>query len=120
MIVLGVVVAGGTGLFGIQRMVREITTRLRNEKEALLTAHQQAEVFINAVPSILIGVDHESRITRWNSTAADAFGLSGPAVVGKPLSVCGVRWLRSEMPYDSYSWCSERGSRKVGPCPCDI
>jgi PAS domain S-box-containing protein len=79
-----------------------------------------AEVFINAVPSILIGLDHESRITRWNSTAAGAFGLSRAEVVGKQLADCGVRWLRPEMPDEIRSWCSERDSRRCDQVPFEM
>ncbi len=42
MIVLAVIVAGATGLFVIQRMVREITTRLRKEKEARSAANSSS------------------------------------------------------------------------------
>ncbi len=79
-----------------------------------------AEVFINAVPSILIGLDHDSRITRWNTTAAGAFGLSGAEVVGKRLADCGVRWLQPGMPDEIRSWCSERNSRRCDQIPFEM
>jgi len=103
-IVVAVVVPCTIALLIIRRMVREITTRLRNEKEALRAAHQEAEVFINAVPSILIGAGHDSRITRWNLAAAGVFGLSGDEVVGKQLTDCGIRWLRPGMQDEIRSW----------------
>jgi PAS domain S-box-containing protein len=101
-------------------ILRKLRSDLLHEKEALRTAHQQAEVFINAVPSILIGVDRDSRITRWNSTAAAVFGLSADEVIGKPLADCGVRWLRPEMPDEIHSWCSERGSRRCDQIPFEM
>lgn len=82
--------------------------------------HQEAEVFINAVPSILIGVDHDSHITRWNSAAANAFGLSGTDVLGKQLTHCGVRWLRPDMPEEIHSWCSERASLRCDQVPFEM
>lgn len=120
MIALAIVVAGGVSLFVIRRMVQEINTRLRDEKETLLIAHQQAEIFINAVPSILIGLDRDSHITRWNSTATASFGLSGTAVLGKQLTDCGVRWLRPDMPAEIRSWCSERCSRRCDHVPFEM
>ncbi|MGA2966683.1 MAG: PAS domain S-box protein [Terriglobales bacterium] len=116
-IVVAVMVQSAIALFAIGRMVQEITARLRDEKEAIRTAHQEAEVFINAVPSILIGMDHDSRITRWNSAAAGAFGLSGIEVLGKQLTECGVQWLRPDMPDEIRSWCSERRSRRCDQVP---
>ena len=119
-IVVAVVVPCTIALLIIRRMVREITTRLRNEKEALRAAHQEAEVFINAVPSILIGAGHDSRITRWNLAAAGVFGLSGDEVVGKQLTDCGIRWLRPGMPDEIRSWCSERGSQRSDEVPFEM
>ncbi len=119
-IVLAVMLPCAVALFVIGSMVREITSRLRDEKEALQAAHQQAEAFINAVPSILIGVDQNSRITRWNSTATSAFGLATAEVVGKQLGDCGVRWLRPDMRDEIRSWCCERGSRRCDRVPFEM
>jgi NO-binding membrane sensor protein with MHYT domain/nitrogen-specific signal transduction histidine kinase len=80
----------------------------------------EAEAFINSVPSILIGVDHESRITRWNSTAAAAFGLSGSEVVRKQLVNCGIRWLRPGMEAEIRSWSAERASRRCDQVPFEM
>jgi PAS domain S-box-containing protein len=105
-----------TGVAGVARDIGE----LKESEKALRMAHEEAEVFINAVPSILIGVDRDSHITRWNSVAATAFGLSGTEVLGKQLADCGVRWLRPDMPEEIRSWCSERGARRCGLIPFEI
>jgi signal transduction histidine kinase len=120
MIAIAVVVAGAISLSVIRRMVQEITARLQAEKEGLLTAHRQAEVFINAVPSILIGMNQDLQITRWNSAAARAFGLVGAEVLGKRLTECGVRWLRPDMPEEVQSWSTERGSRRCDRVPFEM
>jgi signal transduction histidine kinase len=119
-LIAAVGMAGGIAFFATSRMVREMTARLREERQALQAAHREAEVFIDAVPSILIGVDQDSYITRWNLTAANAFGLSGAEVVGKRLADCGVRWLRPDMPEEIRSWCSERGSRRCDHIPFEM
>jgi PAS domain S-box-containing protein len=119
-IFIAVMAAGAIALFVIKRMVREITTRLQAEKDALRTAHLEAEVFINAVPSILIGLDQDARITRWNLTASRTFGLPGPEVIGKQLTECGITWLRPSMLDEVRAWCSEHGSRRCDRVPCEI
>jgi signal transduction histidine kinase len=119
-VAMAVAMAGGIAFFATSRMVREITARLRDERQALQAAHREAEVFIDAVPSILIGVDQDSHITRWNLTAASAFGLSRAEVVGKRLADCGVKWLRPDMPEEIRSWCSERTSRRCDHVPFEM
>jgi PAS domain S-box-containing protein len=114
-IMLSVVVAGAISLFVIGRILRELTAHLRDEKKALQAAHQGAEVFINAVPSILIGLDHGARIVRWNSKAASVFGLSRDKVIGKQLAGCGITWLQPGLQEETRSWCSGSEPRR-----CDL
>jgi PAS domain S-box-containing protein len=114
-IVVAVVVACAISLLVMRRIVKEITERLRSEKETLRTAHHEAEVFINAVPSVLIGMDQDSCITRWNLAAAGTFGLPRAEVVGRKLTDCGVRWLRPDMESEIRSWWSAEDSRR-----CDL
>lgn len=92
--------------------IQDITARKLAEG-ALRVAHAESELFINSVPSILIGTDASGRITRWNLTAATTFGLAEPAVRGKPLQACGIHWLDSGIKSAIDSWLQGEGSRKV-------
>ena len=93
-----------------------ITTR-KATQEALRRAHEEAQLFINSVPSILIGVSRDSRIKRWNSAAAQVFGLTRAAVAGKRLAWCGIQWARSDMPAEIASWCADREPRRIDTLP---
>ena len=78
----------------VGRVVAFVDTAERKATEARLRqAHHEAELFINAVPSILIGLDARGCIRRWNSTAERTFGLTLTDVAGKPLTSCGIKWL---------------------------
>src|SRR4029077_3626102 len=90
----------------------DITER-KSAQEALRRAHEEAELFINSVPSILIGISRDSRIKRWNLEAAKVFGLVKAEVVGKRLAACGVQWVRSDIQVEIDSWCAGREMRRV-------
>ena len=92
-------------------------TKRKAAEEALRRAHEEAELFINSVPSILVGIRRDSRIKRWNLTAAQVFGLAAAEVAGKPLGECGVHWVRSDIQEEIASWCVGRESRRVEVLP---
>lgn len=80
---------------------------------ALRAAHAESELFINSVPSILIGTDSEGLITRWNSTAADVFGLPADAVLGKLFQNCEIQWLHPQSGTHEFdSWFRVESSEK--------
>ncbi len=90
----------------------EMLAEIEFAEAALRAAHTESELFINSVPSILIGTDIAGQITRWNLAAATAFGLPGDAVLGKPLQKCEIRWLPTQMAADVDSWFKVETSEK--------
>jgi len=68
----------------------EIAIRILTMEESLRDLNAETELFINSVPSILVGTDVEGRISRWNSGATEAFGLSRESVAGLTLDACGA------------------------------
>src|SRR5262245_49222320 len=72
-------------------VMRDITAHSQAE-EALREAHQRTEQVLAAIPSILIGIDMAAKITWWNTTAEQTFGLASSQVVGRPLQECGIPW----------------------------
>ena len=86
-------------------------------QEALRRAHEEAELFINSVPSILIGISRDACIKRWNLTAAKVFGLAKCEVANKHLADCGIQWMRSDMRVEIDSWCAQGDLRRVDTLP---
>ena len=92
-------------------------TERKATQEALRRAHEEAELFINSVPSILIGISRDSQIKRWNLAAAQVFGLTAAEVAGKHLANCGIQWARADMQVEIDSWCADREPRSIEVLP---
>jgi PAS domain S-box-containing protein len=76
--------------------VSDITERKRTE-EVLHRAHKETEQLLSSISSILIGVNDQGKITRWNKAAETTFGIDGRKVVGTPFVDCGIKWEWSEV-----------------------
>jgi PAS domain S-box-containing protein len=70
----------------------------------LHAAHAETELFLRSIPSILIGMDFQGRITRWSLTATNAFGIDDRSVEGRTIEDCGIRWLHPEMKAEIARW----------------
>jgi PAS domain S-box-containing protein len=101
------------GVYGVLGVYEDITER-KSAETALREAHRESELFFNSVPSILIGLDAQGRIGRWNFAAATTFGLAEEAVRGKLLKDCGITWLRPDAEAEVDSWLG-----LSTPQPCD-
>jgi signal transduction histidine kinase len=62
----------------------------------ILEANSDSERLLASLSSVLIGLDPDGRVTRWNSVAQETFDLGPAVVMGRPLSACGVRWKNPE------------------------
>lgn len=91
----------------------DITNRKAAE-HALRAAHAESELFINSVPSILIGTDATGHITRWNVAAANTFALLTSDVRDKPLHDCGIKWTLPSMAAEIDVWLQgDEANRRV-------
>ncbi|HEX4487059.1 MAG TPA: ATP-binding protein [Terriglobales bacterium] len=70
----------------------KVADRILFMEESLRDLHAETELFISAVPSILIGTDMLGRVSRWNQVAQRMFGLTRQQVEGKTLAACGIPW----------------------------
>jgi PAS domain S-box-containing protein len=66
------------------RLEAEVAERIRAEK-ALRKATSAFEGIIDSMPSLVIGVDTDCRVTHWNRSVRDLTGLDPQGVVGLPL-----------------------------------
>ena len=69
----------------IMVVLRDISLRKKAEEESLYLQNYLKNV-IDSMPSVIIGVDAEVKITRWNKKAEDATQLQANNVKGKSLN----------------------------------
>jgi PAS domain S-box-containing protein len=70
----------------------------------LQAAHAETELFLRSIPSILIGMDSQGRVTRWNLTATNTFGIDDRSVAGRMIEDCGIHWLHPAMKAEIARW----------------
>ncbi len=73
------------------RTIRYAIERKRAQEE-LLKAHQETELILSSITSILIGLNPNDQITHWNAVAETIFGVKRESVIHQPLHACGVQW----------------------------
>jgi PAS domain S-box-containing protein len=69
-----------------------MAVRHRQAGAELRWAHAQTEQLLASVAWILVAVDAEGRITRWNTAAERAFGLSRDEAVGRLAVEVAIAW----------------------------
>jgi len=84
-------------------VARPIDDRILAEQK-LQAAYSETELFFQSIPSILIGLDSEGTITRWNQTAAKSLSVSAQSVVGRRIYDCGVHWLHPAIQDEITRW----------------
>jgi PAS domain S-box-containing protein len=115
---------------GLLRAIRHATQRTKIEAEIqkaqetaaasdrvkgelianLQAAHAEAELFLGSIPSILIGINFQGRITRWNLKAAHTFGIDAGIVEGRTIEDCGIKWGHAEMKAEIARWLATESS----------
>lgn len=92
---------------GQDELETEIELRTRDLVEQgrqLKAAHQEIGLFLTSIPSILVGLDSEGRITLWNAAALQTFGISEAEARGCSLAQCGIKWLLQDIQAEIGRW----------------
>ena len=78
-------------LFGVAELVRDVSRRDTAEREMAL-ATRDIEMLLASIRSILVSLDGQNRIRRFNAGAEAAFGLAAAAVTGRDFFDVGLDW----------------------------
>jgi putative two-component system response regulator len=78
----------------------ETRDELDREHQILQRAYAERDQLLAAIPSILIAVDADGRITRWNRAAAQVFGVEDSSMIGQPLREADLAWDAGKLLHD--------------------
>jgi PAS domain S-box-containing protein len=76
---------------GVQGTFWDITERWQAEQETQ-RVHRETEEVLSSLSAILIGVDTQGKIFRWNKAAEESFGIVAHKVIGRHFWDCGIHW----------------------------
>lgn len=82
-------------LFSARAMINSAAQKRGDE--VLRQAHKESEALLNSVPSLLVALDPEGRICRWNKAATTLLGWEEGTVAGQTLGTCGIKWLTPDI-----------------------
>jgi len=76
---------------GAVLVLKDISER-RQVEEALRKEHVQKQQLLEALPSILIGLNQNEEITHWNSPAESTFSIAATDAIGQLFEKCNINW----------------------------
>ena len=94
-------------VWGIMHIARDITARIRAEEEERAT-RAETEQLLASISAVLIGLDGDDRVTRWNAGAERVFGIPADRVMGHPLRQSGIPWTWQPI-MDRFAACKQQG-----------
>ncbi|EFL52807.1 PAS/PAC sensor signal transduction histidine kinase [Solidesulfovibrio fructosivorans JJ]] len=78
-------------VFGLAEIVRDISRRVSAEREMAM-AGQDIEMLLASIRSILVSLDGEDRVRRFNAGAETAFGIAAGEAKGKDFFALPLDW----------------------------
>ncbi|MBA3968298.1 MAG: PAS domain S-box protein, partial [Nitrospirales bacterium] len=72
-------------------IIRDLTDQ-KTMEGALRKSHQLNKELLASIPSLLISVCVQGRVTQWNTTAENLFGLLATQVKGHSFQLSGIQW----------------------------
>jgi PAS domain S-box-containing protein len=71
---------------------RESNETLEAQLMRVLQEREEQERILASIPSTLITLDEEDRVTHWNPAAESIFGIPAAQTLGRRLQQCSIRW----------------------------
>jgi len=81
----------GGRIFGVAEIARDVTRRFTAERD-MAQASQDIEMLLGSIRSILVSLDGQGRVRRFNASAEAILGLAAEAVVGRDFFDVGLHF----------------------------
>ena len=81
-------------------VLTQTVSELETAKTQIQKAHQETQQLLSSISSVLIGVDSNQVVRRWNIVAQLMFDMPESEVLGRPLKESGIPWNLKEL--DAY------------------
>ncbi len=82
------------GKIRVFRRMQMLYDKQRDQALALDAAHQKIHTIFATIPSLIVAVDRDGRITDWNRAAEQCSGIRGQDALGRHIAECGISWDR--------------------------
>ena len=69
-----------------------LAQELEDQRAELSYAHEDAEQLIQSIENVMISLDGDSRVCRWNRAASETFGIAQEDAVGVPFARLPITW----------------------------
>ncbi len=75
-----------------RKRIENLSNTVKTQESELESAHHSAEVLIDSISSILVSVDKNGAVVRWNPAAEMTFNLPVAEAAGKRFTELPIRW----------------------------
>ena len=80
-----------------RKKMRSLEDTVGQQKMQIKSAHEDAEQLIESMSSVLVSLDGQECVSRWNKVAAETFGISAEDAIGRCITQLPIRWCQPEV-----------------------
>lgn len=87
----------GIAAHGFVNVYASDITQQELAKKMVEASNRETEQLLASISSILVGVDKDLKVTRWNAVASRTLGLAAESVMGRELAGCKIPWCLGDI-----------------------
>lgn len=95
-----------------EQQEQQLRTELNSRTQQLVQAQQESERFVEAISSVVFGIDEDGCVSRWNATSESVFGVSARDVIGRSFREIPIDWEDSEAAWQLLLTVQQKATRR--------